>query len=90
MFKIKQILKFDENYNIIRYEEYQGNKLIYWENLKYHLGKVLEKETEEKIYYYESYPHKLNHSYNKISGTINVWFYYMTPAIIERISISLP
>lgn len=32
MFKIKQKIQFDKNNNIIRYEEYQDSRLIYWEN----------------------------------------------------------
>lgn len=58
MFKIKQILKLDDKFNVVRCEEYHDNELMYYEINKYdYKNRVLERETEEMICYFESYPH---------------------------------
>ncbi len=59
MFKIRQNLILDDKFRVTRYEEYQGDILMYWENLKYNVFGLLEKETKERIYNYSEYPHKI-------------------------------
>lgn len=73
MFKIKQKIITDSKYNVIRCEEYQGDKLIYWENNRYTFdNRLLEKETNYGIYNYKKYPHTIKYFPYQVAKYITI------------------
>lgn len=87
MFKLKQKVYFDEDYNVIRYEEYHDNELTYWENNKYSpiSGKLLSKETINGTEWFDLYPHKIKMDYENNKLNIS----YVPVSAIQNIQINI-
>lgn len=75
MFKIKQKVIFDDNFNVIKLEEYQDDELMYWEERNYNgLNSLLKTKSSEGEFHYHEYPHKIYFVPNCVIKHINIDF----------------
>lgn len=76
MFKIKQYIEYDKNYNIVYYcERDNNNNIIYWERFYYKNNQIEYSQNSNNVQFYWNKKNRLNISLTNTIGSLNDYYH---------------